>query len=80
MSIRRWLLSGVVALTLSACVPTSDFEEYKARIKADGDALDAWVTATHEWVRWLNQNASTICPNCGPPPMPPDPPPDGDWE
>lgn len=83
----RWLrsarrLGGIAFLALlgSACVPQSEFDAYKARIKADGDALDTWVAATHQWIVFINANINIICPGCSPPGLPPDPPPDGDWE
>ena len=81
MRIRNIVATAAIALALGGCdyVKTADFAAYRAGIKADGDALDVWVAATHQWILWLNANADTFCPSCGLPPLPPDPPPDGDW-
>jgi hypothetical protein len=80
MSTRKWLGVALVTLSLGGCVLQSDFDAYRATIKADGDALDEWVAATHQWIVFINANINTICPGCSPPPLPPDPPPDGEWQ
>jgi hypothetical protein len=90
MKVRTLVAIAASALVFGGCtssaannpnfVTKEEFQAYKDRIKADGDALDAWVAATHKWILWLNANSSTFCPGCGVPPLPPDPPPDGDWQ
>ncbi|HSA55027.1 MAG TPA: hypothetical protein VLE53_04950 [Gemmatimonadaceae bacterium] len=70
------LLSTSLAL---GCVPMTTFNEYKAEVRADGDAVEAWIAATHQWIVFINANIATMCPGCSPPGLPPSPPPDGDW-
>jgi hypothetical protein len=79
MRIKR-TLALLVALFLGACgVSQADFDAYKGAIKADGEAIDAWIDAAHKELVWLAANASTFCPSCSPPTPPPSPPPNGNW-
>ena len=91
---RIWKVLGgaAVALALAACQPTdrtategnwvprAEFDAYKQRIKANGDAVDRWIVAANPWFVLLNSHGSTWCPNCGLPPLPPPPPPDEGWQ
>ena len=60
-------------------VTRREFDDYRDRIKEDGDTVEAWVAAAHEWIVFLNDNIDVWCPDCTPPDLPP-PPPDGDWQ
>jgi hypothetical protein len=85
MRMKRWLTSAFLAASLifhTGCVPTSEFNAYKARIKADGERVDAWIAGWDPWLRYVDNNWAAVCPDCpsDPPNPPPPPPPDGGWE
>jgi hypothetical protein len=80
---KRKLMVLSTLVLFSGCVWQSDFDTYKAGIKADGDALDAWVAGAHTNIIWLRNMVVTLCTktqtSCDPPAAPPTPPPDGAW-
>ena len=78
MRLKRVFLLGAIAFS-SACVSTTDFEAYKLRVKASGDALEAWANTAHINIVWLRQSMIQECPTCSPPMPPPPAPPDGNW-
>jgi len=81
MWIKKFIAITLATVFLAGCwVTTEDFEAYKARIKADGDAVEAWIAGANPWFLWMNQNIDAWCQGCSPPSPPPQPPPDGDWE
>jgi hypothetical protein len=88
-TLRGMLAAVAIAIAVSGCdyvtqqefqTFTSGYESFKDQIKIDGDSVDLWIAAANQWFVFLNDNISAICPDCAPPPLPPTPPPDGDWE
>lgn len=77
----RWL-TAVVGLVLAGCVSKAEFNDYKAKIKADGDAVDEWIAVAHEVIKWVSANGAKFCDppgSCDPPVAPTSPPPNGGW-
>ena len=81
----RWkkpaLAVAILSVLIGGCVLQSDFDEFKAEIKQDGEAVDTWIAQVHEWIMWLDANKSQWCgeSSCDTTPPPPSPPPDGCW-
>jgi hypothetical protein len=83
MWFRKVIALALATVFLAGCwVTTDDFDEYKARIKADGDAVEAWIAGANPWFIWMTQNIDAWCQGqgCSPPSPPPQPPPVGEWE
>jgi hypothetical protein len=78
--LRLWALLLATSL-VAGCnyVTTEEFNTYKQGVKASGDAVEEWIKSADTYIRFLNANIGTFCPNCDPPTLPPPPPPDGQW-
>ena len=76
----RWL-SVVAVLGLAGCHPVSrqEYDDFKASVKASGEALDTWVDQAQKFMETVAAQWSAACPGCTGPTPPPPPPPNGDW-
>jgi hypothetical protein len=75
----------MAVLALTGCehpVSEAEFNDFKARVKASGEAVDTWIATAHEVITWVSVNGTKFCEPpvvCDPPQPPPPPPPNGDW-
>lgn len=81
-AVRR--LTASIVFLVAACHPVSraEYDEFKASVKASGEAVDTWIDQAHKVITWVSVNGTKFCepPDvCDPPTPPPPPPPNGEW-
>ena len=66
------VLTMVVGMGVTGCVTKTEFNEYKAAIKADGEEIERWATQAQAWMVAMTTFVRSQHPT-GDPPDPPDP-------